>query len=288
MYETLFQTAFYSGEIRQIIWGFKPLNIFQHFSLWKTCKSEICHLRGLFVHQKKLIWCLPEQKLPYLETVTRKKSLNQSEKLIQWILLAQSVTPVELVSLMTPESEAWCLCPMPCHTNLSQVSRRRSVAGGCAVCCGRGWGDGSLAQTRGVFWGNMLAGSRWETWSILHLPADVGSQSKWSKKALGIRDWIGFVLSSVLGAGGLCSRIQRTWRQPSAAGELLAKVKLPHVSQPAKCAYKGVFSFPKQLFSRVPTLRQTFYLQGAGPLVYRDFSLWSYLCLASLFVSVHL
>lgn len=121
MYETLFQTAFYSGEIRQIIWGFKPLNIFQHFSLWKTCKSEICHLRGLFVRQKKLIWCLPEQKLPYLETVTRKKSLNQSEKLIQWILLAQSVTPVELVSLMTPESEAWCLCPMPCHTNLQSA-----------------------------------------------------------------------------------------------------------------------------------------------------------------------
>lgn len=108
---------------------------------------------------------------------------------------------------------------------LPQVSHRRSVAGGCAVCCGRGWGDGALAQIRDVFWGKTLPGSRQGTWSILHLPADVGSQSKWSKKVLGIRDWIGFVSSSVLGAGGVCSRIQRTWRQPSAARATAGKGK---------------------------------------------------------------
>lgn len=174
---------------------------------------------------------------------------------------------------------------------LPHMSPRRSVAGGCAACSGRRWDDGALAQTSDVFWENTLPSSGQGTWSIPHLPADVGFHSKWSKVMLGIRGCISFVLSSVLGAGVLSSRIQRTWRQPSAAGTTAAEGKatssctaslLPNVLT------KDFSAFPNSCSPGCQPWDKPFYLQGARPLVHKDFPLWSYLCLAILFVNVHL
>lgn len=140
--------------IRQTIWGFKLLNIFQNFSYWRTCKLKIISFYFFFFFFTK------ESDWVFARTKNASCFLIDIRKKIVWIyqigksselycrestcylrsshMHAQNdtptiVRPVELHSLTTPESEAWCPCPVPQHTILQSVAVTPGATQ--AVCC---------------------------------------------------------------------------------------------------------------------------------------------------------
>lgn len=173
---------------------------------------------------------------------------------------------------MAPESEAWCLRPVPWHTFLQSIE---VTSGATKVVCCR-WLHWALQKGIGLWCSSMDQGclarkhnAQTQARDLVFFsarsmpllsPGDVGFHSKWPTKVVERRGWTGFALSSVSGSGS-----QRGVQQDpedlkaafSSSGQLQARVKLLQAPQLAWCQHLCL--------QRSSQLSKTAVFQSANP-----------------------
>lgn len=126
--------------IRQTIWGFKLLNIFQNFSYWRTCKPKIISFFFFFFPlTKESDWVFARTKNAsrFLLDIRKKNSLNLSDRLIQRMILQREHVLSKAFSCAHTKwhtynhQTSWAAlshdtwerpCPVPQHTLLQSIA----------------------------------------------------------------------------------------------------------------------------------------------------------------------
>lgn len=255
--------------IRQTIWGFKLLNIFQNFSYWRTCKPKVFSFSFFFSSPKEsdLAFARTKNSLCFLLDIRKKNSLNWSEKLTRWVTSQR-----EHVLSKAFSRAKWHTCTrQPCRAALTpDTGERSAVRLSCPMAhapaehhgrrCKRGRGRGAPAQTRDVFWGNTPPSLRQGTWTFL-LQKHASPPGRWrgfSQYPTERLDRFCPLFSfgqweaerCAAGSGGAEG-------SPQHLGWLLGRVKQPQASRPARCQRLGL--------QRSFQLSKAAAFQGANP-----------------------
>lgn len=227
--------------IRQTIWGFKLLNIFQNFSYWRTCKPKVFSFFFFFFPSPKesdLAFARTKNSLCFLLDIRKKNSLNPSEKLTRWITSQR-----EHVLSKAFSRAKWHTCThQPCRAALTPDTGERS-----AVCLSCPTAHAPvmlpsrppLQKGTGSWCSSADQGCLLRKHSGQPRARDLDFSPPEARLSSCPAAWVftvppeeaGPVLSFLqfwgVGGGEACSRVRRSWRQPPAAGATAGEGKAP-------------------------------------------------------------